>query len=542
MLRSFGFKRCIFISVFILSIFFLGGSLSALELISLVSNGCTSNTGIIIKADKLYVYLIDDKGDLIKIKQQDVASILIYNILENPFPHLNLENEAADFLKDVEVRLEEETYQFTGWPIRFLDDTIVFYDIKGNIHLVGIPSIYRFSKSKNLDVKQFQPSAYKAYQFDFSHHLPECHFKPIAEKTSTRPVRMLSDKIKLNKFFNTYKRGFEELERFQQRTQFYARPYLYDQQTKLGVMITQEKYREELPTDFPFYFKWSSGLPYGAQGEYLLGGATSRWLPILEPVMSIQTEVKSHFLNVSFIGNPWGLSSGSSFVIENRAMFSDYFSDLAGDDALVFSQFNHMALTGVDWQAFSIASGFYYPIFGIYGKNIFREIASRESSPILRLQYTGKSNQISFITSQTHRDVNNPTEREITLIYGNEMKDYRAITSNSDTLQENISEFKLKANFIRIGWLWDYSKEVKIGLDEVIYQGEYSEVINGDAYKLDYRHWITSGYFQQNFINYLSLKTKLNYFIKQYDIQTDQNRSKQNDNGFSFSLAVEFVI
>lgn len=514
----------------------------ALELISLVSNGCQTQTGIIVNADKQFVYLMGEKGGMKTVRQRDVTSILIYNILENPFSHLTLKGNASDYLKNVEIRAEEDTYQFTGWPIRFLEGSIIFYDVKGKLHLVSTPSIYRFSpvNSKLPDVVAIE--GFKSYQFDSSYHLPECGFESAPDKTIVKPVRMLSDKIKVTKFFNTYEKGFGELKRFQQRTQFYPRPYLYDRQTKLGLMLTRKENREELAAELPFYFQWSSGLPYGAQGEYSVGGNTSRWLPNVEPLLSIQTEVKSHFLNVSFIGNPWALSTGSSFIIENRVMFSEFFEALSGDDALVFSQFNHMALTGADWKEFSIAGGFYYPIFGIYGNKIFREVVSVESSPIFRAQYTGNKHQLSWIYSQSRQNVSSPSQDDINLIYGDEMRGIGETSTASKALQSNISEFQLNAEYLRFGWVWDYSKEVTLGLDEVIFQGKYAEVISGETYQIDFQQFITSAVIQQNFSHYLSLKSKVNYFIKQHDVKSTQGSSTQNDTAFSFSVAIEFIM
>ena len=69
---------------------------------------------------------------------------------------------------------------------------------------------------------------------------------------------MLSDRISISKFLAVYQKGFDQLDRFESRTGYYARPYLLPAQTKLALVIQNDQYQAEIPPGPSLNFQWSS--------------------------------------------------------------------------------------------------------------------------------------------------------------------------------------------------------------------------------------------------------------------------------------------
>ncbi len=534
-------KRAQLLSIICFIVMMLPVKLQALELYSIVHPGCQSTSGLIISVDEETIYLLKTDGEISELPKKSVEYILVFNILDNPIQQIDLTGKLRDFARKVEVQGEVE-YSFVGWPIRFLEDLIVFYDIEGKTHLVDIELIQGFDLASDIS-PEFRPILqHKEYRFGFGTNLPGCSKKSELQKDSVQPTRMISDQIKISKFLSVYRKGFIKLDRFQKRTSFYARPYLYNKKTKVGVVVGRDDYQEELPSGIPLSFQWPTGSNFGPQGILNVGMSANEYLPNVEPVFGLNFSGKYHFLSVYFSGNSWAFSYGQKYVIENRSWFKGFFERRDPDDILILPQYNQVAMTGLEWGSYSFSAGYYYPIICLQGNGIFREIVTKQSVPIASFSYTRPSYKLQFIGADMKFQANNPSDDFINLIYAEEMSQQVTITSASQELVSNMESYDLQSQFFRINFDYEISRQIQFGLSEVIFYGDYMESFPGSDYELTYRQHITSARVQQEFGDYVSLKGYLNFFVRQFYSKSNDDEEDISRNDVSFTVVVEFIL
>ena len=186
---------------------FLPINTKALEIYSFVTNGCDSETGLVVNTDEEHVYILNIDGILSKVKRVNIELILVYNIHDNPIKSLDLRNGVGAFLFEVRVDDTEKT-RFIGWPIKFYEDLIIFYDIKGKLHLIDIEKILFFSYPEKIIKSVEKLKNYEKKDFGLGWALPQCKIQKLkAAKKYVDPTRVISDQIKIIKFLSTYKKG-----------------------------------------------------------------------------------------------------------------------------------------------------------------------------------------------------------------------------------------------------------------------------------------------------------------------------------------------
>lgn len=526
--------------VFILP-FLLPVKSTALELYSLITGGCRAQTGLIVNTDETTVRMLTLDGTMAEVPRQMIEVVLVYNIHDSPFQRLDLTSELQASLREVEVDDNENTH-FIGWPIRFIENLIVFYDIDGKTHLVDIDRIKRFSYPDTRSLGINSIANYTPVRFGLGDNLPECRRKKAEGKKIIEPTRMISDRIRVHKFFSVYQAGFAHLQRFQKKTLFYAKPFLYEKETRLGLIYTKEEYRRELNFLLPLYFQWSNGSPYGSQGEYVIGSKSVELLPSVEPQAILRADGKSHFFTGSFVGNMLCLSGGSDCIIKNRQLFTEFFSTVGEGSHAVYTQFNYLALTGVDFKEYSFSAGFYYPVYGIWGNGTFREVKSTHSSPIVRFMKTTKDTVLRVTYGQSSLGSDSPSDDGIELIRSSELEEYAIKSGISEELIDSLASYDLKAQYLRVGFDYDLSKEVSIGLGEVVSEGEYSERLSGEAYRLEFLHLTTSLSLKQRFSDYTMVRGEVNYFSRQHDYKAGNQKGDSDEEALSFAIYVEFFL
>ncbi|MCP4754471.1 MAG: hypothetical protein GY866_26615 [Proteobacteria bacterium] len=512
----------------------------ALEVYTLITNGCHPETGLIVGTDEDNAYLLNLDGKLAVVKRQEIDLVLVYYIHDNPIKSLDLTSGLQDLLREVQVDDNENTH-FIGWPIRFMENLIIFFDIDGKTHLVDVDKIKRFSQPGNIDFTVKETTNYKAANFGLGGNLPECQSGESETGKYANPTRMISDRIKVDKFFSVYNTGFALLKRFQRKTVFYAKPYLFEKATRLGIVYMDDA-RQELNFIIPFYFQWSSGSPYASQGVYSIGSKPLDLLPLVEPTLAFRSDVKSHFFTGSFLGNALCLSAGSECIIKNRMAFTNFFSKIDDDTHAVYPQFNYLALTGADFHEYSFSGGFYYPIYGILGNRIFREIPSRGSSPIVRFQRITQDSILKLIYSKTQTASNAPTDKEIKLIKASELEEFATMSDASKLLIESLESFDLQTRYLRFDFSYDVNDELNIGFSEIFFQGNYVEKFAGEDYALDFSHVISSLSVKQDFSDYITLKGNINYFIRNYRYELENETSDSNERKVSYAISIEFLL
>jgi hypothetical protein len=513
----------------------------ALELYSIVYSECRHHTGLILDVEQEHLLLLDTKGESRKLPRQAIETILVYNTVENPLSGIDLRHQHVVLPRKVTIQGEPD-FEFAGWPIRFLEDLIVFYDIQGKSHLVNVEQVKRFESASDLNRENPITLKHISFVFGFGSNMPRCRYLDESESSKVQPTRMLSDRISISKFLAVYQKGFDQLDRFESRTGYYARPYLYDTQTKLALLIQYDRYRAEIPQGLPLNFQWSTGRNFGPQGKLTLGLSEVSTLPNIEPVFAVQFSGKYHFLSLQYAGNISAFSYGEDFLINNRSFYTSFFSKYNPDQSLVFPHFNQNTITGFDLGPYSFAGGLFYPVMAVQGNEIFREILSEKFSPIGVFKYTTDETRTEAILSVINLDSTNPSEDNIKLILAEEMSNQVNLSQASSSLIDQIESFDLDSSFLRINYEQAFKDDLILGLSEVLLQGRYQERMQGEDYRLNFQHLVTSVNMNQVFGDYVALKARLNYFIRQYRSETMTNSAESSDNQFSFSLAIEFFL
>ncbi|MFL2738191.1 MAG: hypothetical protein ACJ0DJ_05360 [bacterium] len=544
--KLFHFRVCL--SLLIGLVLYIPGQAFSLEIYTLVGDNCGTETGLIVGGDERRIYMLNVDGRLSSIGQDDVRLILVYNIHDNPIPMVDLNSELGSLLREVELSDVEKT-NFIGWPIKFIDQVIIFFDIDGKTHLVDLEKIKNFSAPEQPFNKRKEISNAKPTQFGLGNSLSQCKKKDAEDGVKmVEPTRMLGDRIKVDKFFSEYERGFTALRRFQKKTVFYSKPFLYEKRSRVGIIYTREDYlREITPSLIPFRFQWSSGSPFASQGVYSVGAKEPDYVASVEPQFVLDAKVKTHFMSAAFIGNVFCFSAGNACVMDRRSLYANYFSKLSSDSNEIYPLFNYLALTGLDYKEYSIAGGFYYPVFGIIGGHRFREITSSQASPILKFQRTTPESMIRLTYSQTTRKSNSPKDdQEIQLIYSRELSDAAQITSESASLIDNMLDYFLTTHHYRMKLNFKILDGIDFGINEILFHGKYAETQGGERYLMEFRHVISSMVVKKQFSDYIALTGQLNHFLRTHDYEvinlneTSNNQDKENN--VSFSLTIEFLL
>ena len=544
--KLFHFRVCL--SLLIGLVLYIPGQAFSLEIYTLVGDNCETETGLIVGGNERRIYMLNVDGRLSSIGQDDVRLILVYNIHDNPIPMVDLNSELGSLLREVELSDVEKT-NFIGWPIKFIDQVIIFFDIDGKTHLVDLEKIKNFSAPEQPFNKRKEISNAKPTQFGLGNSLSQCKKKDAEDGVKmVEPTRMLGDRIKVDKFFSEYERGFTALRRFQKKTVFYSKPFLYEKRSRVGIIYTREDYlREITPSLIPFRFQWSSGSPFASQGVYSVGAKEPDYVASVEPQFVLDAKVKTHFMSAAFIGNVFCFSAGNACVMDRRSLYANYFSKLSSDSNEIYPLFNYLALTGLDYKEYSIAGGFYYPVFGIIGGHRFREITSSQASPILKFQRTTPESMIRLTYSQTTRKSNSPKDdQEIQLIYSRELSDAAQITSESASLIDNMLDYFLTTHHYRMKLNFKILDGIDFGINEILFHGKYAETQGGERYLMEFRHVISSMVVKKQFSDYIALTGQLNHFLRTHDYEvinlneTSNNQDKENN--VSFSLTIEFLL
>ena len=512
--KLFHFRVCL--SLLIGLVLYIPGQAFSLEIYTLVGDNCGTETGLIVGGDERRIYMLNVDGRLSSIGQDDVRLILVYNIHDNPIPMVDLNSELGSLLREVELSDVEKT-NFIGWPIKFIDQVIIFFDIDGKTHLVDLEKIKNFSAPEQPFNKRKEISNAKPTQFGLGNSLSQCKKKDAEDGVKmVEPTRMLGDRIKVDKFFSEYERGFTALRRFQKKTVFYSKPFLYEKRSRVGIIYTREDYlREITPSLIPFRFQWSSGSPFASQGVYSVGAKEPDYVASVEPQFVLDAKVKTHFMSAAFIGNVFCFSAGNACVMDRRSLYANYFSKLSSDSNEIYPLFNYLALTGLDYKEYSIAGGFYYPVFGIIGGHRFREITSSQASPILKFQRTTPESMIRLTYSQTTRKSTSPKDdQEIQLIYSRELSDAAQITSESASLIDNMLDYFLTTHHYRMKLNFKILDGIDFGINEILFHGKYAETQGGERYLMEFRHVISSMVVKKQFSDYIALTGQLNHFLR----------------------------
>ncbi len=483
------------IAAFAFALFITGVQASALDIYSLIDSSCKVHSGLIVGADDQLIKIINLKGEFDEIERSKINTIVIFNSLENSIPELKIDKKLAELTKDFYVH-EESKPLFTGWPVRFVEDLVIFYDTSGKSHVLDLADVTKIRDVEIPERTQSFKNRAEKISLNFNDVNSQCSNLNENGKDGTGPTRIIDDKINVSEFLSNFEKGFQKIESYEQRTYFYSRPFLFEKRSKLGIVVFNN-YQENAPV-LPMYFQWATGKPYGFQTFNVFGSSPVEWVPLAEPSFVFRSDVKSHFFNATFVGNIAALPAGSS-----------YFTNLSiklPRDTFAAHQYNYLTLLGADYGAFTLSFGTFFPIFDfqVKGTNTTegREVLANAVSPAIRLMYSKGPLTLRFIYSTTQESGSGSDNSGLRL------------TSALTTAPDN---YNVTSYYVRGGIDYAFTKELKGGLDEIYSLANYTENFGLNQYFFNSTYLTTSAYFLQSFGYYISVKVYANMFNENFN-------------------------
>ena len=529
----------------------------AIEVYRFITKSCDVQTGLVVQTDNTNIGLLNTSGKYVSLPRSAINIVLVYNSVNNPIQDIQMTDKLQQNLLDIYVGKEDKPL-FTGWAVRFIDEMVFFYDLEGKSYMLDIHKIIKIESPERPIGKIIKTGTNKIVKFGFGRNYPECSIRSKKRNGHLQPMRIFSDQIKIEKWFLNYQTGFKRMKRLRERTNFYALPLLYTGYNSLGLnkYFTEVVDMQEMRPGFPLFFQWSEGKPYLYQHESWIGTNTSDLTPNAEPVLAFSSDMKAHLFHASFIINLESPVPGFASIYNSDD--SKYKHEIVNKETAVFTQFNYMALSGIDYGKSSYSAGLYYPIFGIQtgGKNgVFREVLASDGSPVVRYRFIDKTFKFRVLYAYTDYDIQSPSSKELAA-YPSEYLDYSrdevkdSNFSMSQFINENVNHFSLTNHYYRIGFNKDISKEVSIGVDEIILQGHYQETAvnhtdSASPYysnRVDYRHNITAFKLRRQFSDRVGISFHLNNYVSQQTSVFNNKLNSINESNWSSHAVFEFIL
>ncbi|MFC1582868.1 hypothetical protein ACFL4W_04950, partial [Planctomycetota bacterium] len=451
-----------------------------------------------------------------------------YGTYLNPIKKIIVTNEDLGLLKVCGLKDGKE---IIGLPYKFVENLVFILGVDGKNHVVALPEIRAIVNYRGTAEFECDHQAVRIMVSDYV----EKAFEPADEKgVELRPIRILSEKIKMQEFFETYEEGYRQLVNLQLRMRLYSRPFLYPRRTRMGltyfdffgthVYDSEDRERVEflgsMRSIVPLYWQWSTGEDFKFQSVNSIGGRPSPYLPFLEPVFSFESELKSHFFHAYFEGTLRGNVAGGSSVMGGYPM--------PNHNTGVVPDFNHMILMGGDYRQWSFSVGTYYNIMGLVANGEPREVLASKSSPIVRIMHTTDKGKFKFLYSWSDYEASSASQVKDRL-------------EGENLLLASIQSFDYDSYYIRAGYEFDFTEELKVGIDVLYLTGTYKEKQVAQDNDMDFGHVETGFYFTHAFSYYISVTFRYNHRVCMYDYDflgsTDNRRYVERMTG----VAVEFL-
>lgn len=498
----------------------------ALELQGFVTKNCRRYVGLTIYATEKSVEIMDLDGHFNEIAIDDIEVVYVFNIIENPFARFHIDERALRRLKSIYIE-DSKDPRTIAFPTRYIEDLVIFYSLDGKSHVHRIADIYKLRPAPEGAKRDHTPPSYSNPGFEFSDQGGNCQIQTV-KPGAVKPTRVLADKISIAEFLGSFEQGYDSLESFQERTYLYAKPFLFDRNTRLGIVIQGQ--REEPGLTLPIYFQWSSGEAYRFQSFNVIGLKNQEFTPNADPVFAIRTDVKSHAFHALFIGNVAGLPAGNKVFLGGSEILE------LKDDLTVQPSFNYIALMGGDYGPYSVSGGLFYPTYGIRVRNEYREILGSKASYMFRVMYTKPKFRVRAVTALTDYSSGRATEDDV------------LARSEKDGPIGTVNTYKFNAAFLRGGIDYDLSPQLRVSVDGIYVGGSYQESqtyttpsTTTASSDIKFRRLTTQFSVRRSFGDYVSLSAYANMIENSFEsnfLNQDKDREQRETH---FLGTLEFI-
>jgi hypothetical protein len=480
---------------------------NALEVQGFLTSDCQHKVGVTVHVSDKDLEFINLQGRHENLDVDSIETLYIFNVIDNPIEKIHVDKNLQKSLRAVYTEDSKEP-RALAFAVRFIEDLIVYYSLDGRSHVYTFADIYKLRPAPASSLGEHKPAFYKPSTFEFANHA-----KCGGVSGTVKATRVLADKISVSEFLHALDTGYESLESFEERTYLYAKPFLYDKSTRLGLIFMGK--REEPSLNLPLYFQWSGGEAYRFQSFNAIGAKPHEFIPNAEPVFSLRSDVKSHFFHGLFIGNVAGLAAG------NKIFSNDFMRP--STELTVQPSFNYLAMMGGDFGPYSLSVGFYFPSFGIKVRDEYREVLGSSASYAVRGMYTKSNYRLRAIAAPTSYQSSRALKADVLARTGEGGPDFAPDT------------FKFDAVFVRGGIDYEISEKLEFGADLISVTGNYRETVGAQANDVRFNRLTIQPYVQQNFSHYTTLTAYVNFIQNSFEsnfLNRDQDREQRETRFF----------
>lgn len=471
----------------------------AVDVHSLFDAECRRTSGVLLHVDATHVALVDLEGRLVRTPREQVAVLVLHKLLESPLGSITLDPALAAYLRRIWVGADVEP-TFTGWATAFAEDLVIFVDVDGRTHVLEPQDIRRMKPAAAVGARPTR-RARTPPELGFPPEVVPCASEA-TDATALPPSYVIADRIKLGDLFSQLEEHYRALEGFEERTQVYAGPFVFDQASRVGLL-----WFEDMPLPIPFYFRFSTGRAYRFQSLLVIGNAVNEWLPITEPTISVRSDVKSHFFSASFVGNLAALPAGSDAFIVTDAVEGNFIDPSRITQVAVEPSYNYLMLLGADYWRLSLAGGPAYLATRIEVPNLERRtVLADRSSPTVRLRYQSDLLDGRVMYYRTRMSGARETE------YG------RFAPPGQPQAQAGV--YELEADTLRVGATLRPWAGVELTLDQVVTSGAYREAETAAPLAVELLHLETAAMAAADFGRYVTVRAYARLLRRSYSVAT----------------------
>ena len=466
---------------------------------------------------------------MVTLRRKDIGGVLIFDSPGNPYSFQNSSSVLRPFLRKITFGEGNSSESIVGWPYKFVEDLVFYISVENKNYVLSmgqIGSIEKLKPNKPISLSQGPAVPIK---LNLTEYLPHCFKGKKNQNHYLRPTRTIIDKIKIFVFFENLENGFNRIYNFEDRTRVYARPFLYGKRdSRFGFLSSFGNKREFNYDALPLYFQRTKGTNFHFQSKTKVGTSHQEWLPGVEPLFAVTSEVKSHFFNALFIGSLGSLKVGKRGFLKNddKTLEKDKFN--------VTTSLNYLALMGFDYHKYSFSLGPYYPIYAITTQETETQILASNASPMFRFQYTGERSAFRMFLTHTKYDLKEPTHIDI------------SFESDLDEGNRKIEHFYFEGFNVRIGFDYQFDSDFMVSIDEVLSRGKYRQDLSTwekenaqirEKSEFDFLHLNTTAYLQKDMGDYVFVQLRGNYYIYKYN-HSIIGQPKEMREGSDFKMGV----
>jgi hypothetical protein len=489
----------------------------ATELHSLFDDSCRRTTGVLVHVDAEMVSMVDLDGRFVVRARDEIGGIAVHKTLENPLAQVALSPALRSYLRDVWVG-DDAAPTFTGWTTAFFDDLFLYFDLEGQTHVLD-PEEIRAIRPSTKSGAMASPRTHASVQLAFPSEVVPCGTSTVPAG-AVLPSRVIADRIKVGDYLGKLEQHYRDQIGFEERTRVYAEPFLFDLQSRLGLL-----YDPEWMIPFPLYFRWSNGRPYRFQSLSVVGNASHEWLPFVAPSMSVRSDVKSHFFSATFIGHILSLPAGTNaFELIDPPLLGE------DDPPEVEHSYNYMLLLGADWWRLSASFGASYLATRITTPLLqSRTLRADGLSPTVRVRYQGPAIQLRALYFRTR--ANGPVADVF-------FDDDDQFPGHDEGLMGQ--RYRWRFDTVRLGATWHPHPTLEVVADQLASRGAYRDDLRDGPIALRIWETTTSGELGVTFGRYVTVRGHARMHIKNYDVRQP---AENEDTLFEarFGGALEFV-